>query len=167
MQRCSMFFLKIPRYMEDGNLRLRPLRMSDGPFILKGLNEGAILKASGLSRPIASSWFFAWWWIKNTFVPVYCIACNSKRIGFIGLYNLIPGESAEVSLAIFDNCFRRRGYGTRAFVLLMQEMKRHGVVKDLIVKIRIENRAALLFWGKLGFVEADICDGIINMSIGF
>ncbi len=161
-----MLFLKIPGYMEDGNLRLRPLRITDGPFILRGLNDGAILKASGLDRQTASSWFFAWWWIKKTFMPAYCIECNSKRIGFVGLYNLIPGESAEVSLAIFDNNFRRLGYGTRAFGLLIHGMKRHAVVKNLIVKIRIENHDALLFWRKLGFVEAGIFDGVINMSVG-
>ncbi len=161
-----MLLFKIPRYMGDGNLRLRPLRMSDGPFILRGLNDGAILKASGLRRPVASSWFFAWWWIKKTFVPAYCIAYHSRRIGFIGLYNLLPGESAEVSLAIFDSNFRRLGYGTRAFGLLIQEIERHAVVKNLIAKITIGNRDALLFWRKLGFVEAGIFDDIINMSVG-
>ncbi len=139
-----MLFFRIPRYIDGGNVRLKPLRLSDGHFILRGLNDGVILKASGLSRPVASSWFFAWWWIRKTFVPAYCIACdNSRRIGFIGLYDLLPGESAEVSLAIFDSHFRRLGYGSGAFGLLKQELTIHAVVKNLIVRIRAENHVAL------------------------
>ena len=161
-----MLFLRIPGYMEDGNLRLRPLRMSDSPFILRGLNDGAILKASGLSRPVVSSWFFAWWWMKKTFTPSYFIECDSKPIGFIGLYNLIPGKSAEMSLVIFDDNFRRMGYGTRAFNICAQGMKRHSVVKEIIVKVKADNHGALSFWKKLGFVEAGIINGLITMSMG-
>ncbi|TSA12804.1 MAG: N-acetyltransferase [Deltaproteobacteria bacterium] len=161
-----MLFLKIPGYMEDGNLRLRPLRMSDGPFILRGLNDGAILKASGLSRPIVSPWFFAWWWIKKTFMPAYCIECASGRIGFISLYNLILGKSAEMTLVIFDRNNRRMGYGTRAFKLCAQGMQRHSVVKEIFVKVKADNHSALSFWRKLGFVEAGIINGLITLSMG-
>jgi len=124
-----MLFLKSPGYREDRNLRLRPLRMSDGLFILRGLNDGAILKASGLGRPIVSSGFFVWWWMKKTFTPAYFIECDSKQIGFIGLYNLMIGKSAEMSLIIFDKNNRRIGYGTRAFNIYAQSMQRHSVVK--------------------------------------
>ncbi|MFN3396155.1 MAG: GNAT family N-acetyltransferase [Thermodesulfovibrionales bacterium] len=161
-----MFFLKIPGYIEDGNLRLRPLRISDSPFILRGLNDGAILKASGLSRPVASSWFFVWWWMKKTFMPAYFIECDSKQIGFIGLYNLIPGKSAEMSLVIFDGNNRRLGYGSRAFKLCAQCMQRHSVVKEIIVKVKADNHGALSFWRRLGSVEAGIINGLITMSMG-
>lgn len=82
---------------------------------MSGLKDEDILSTSGLNRPIASSWFSVWWWMKKTFIPAYFIECDSKQIGFIGLYNLIPGKSAEMSLAIFDKNNRRLGYGTRAF----------------------------------------------------
>lgn len=161
-----MFFLKIPGYMEDGNLRLRPLRISDGPFILRGLNDGAILKANGLSRPIVSSWFFVWWWMKKTFTPAYFIECDSKRIGFIGLYNLMIGKSAEMSLIIFDKHNRRIGYGTRAFNICAQSMQRHSVVKEILVNVKADNHSAVSFWRKLGFVESDIINGLITLSMG-
>ncbi|MDI6727611.1 MAG: GNAT family N-acetyltransferase [Thermodesulfovibrionales bacterium] len=161
-----MLFLRIPGCMEDGNLRLRPLRISDGPFILRRLNDRAILKANGLSRPIASSWFFVWWWMKKTFTPSYFIECDSKQIGFIGLYNLIPGKSAGMGLIIFDKNNRRLGYGTRAFNICAQGMQRNSVVKEIIVKVKTDNHGALSFWRKLGFVEAGIINDLITMSMG-
>ncbi len=161
-----MLFLKIPGYMEDGNLRLRPLRIYDGPFIFRGLNDEAILKASGLSRPIVSSWFFVWWWMKKTFTPAYLIECDLKQVGFIGLYNLIIGKSAEMSLIIFDKNNRQIGYGTRAFNIYAQSMKRHSVVKEIFVNVKADNHNALSFWRKLGFVEVGIINGLITMSMG-
>lgn len=161
-----MLFLKLPGYMEDGNLRLRPLRMSDGPFMLRGFNDAAILKANGLSTPIVTSWFSVWWWMKKTFTPGYFIECDSKLIGFIGLYNLMIGKSAEMSLIIFDKDARRLGYGTRAFNICTQSMQRHSVAKEILIHVKADNHSALSFWSKLGFVETGIINGLITMSIG-
>lgn len=162
-----MFSVRIPRFIEGGNVRLRPLRVFDGPFFASGLKDEDILSASGLNRPIASSWFSVWWWwMGKTFTPPYCIEYDSGRIGFIGLYNLIPGKSAEMSLIIFDRNNRRMGYGTRAFKLCAQGMQRHSAVKEIIVKVKTDNHSALSFWKKLGFVEAGIINGLITMSMG-
>jgi|SRR5208283_2488730 len=161
-----MLCLKIPGYLEEGILRLRPLRMSDGPLILRGLNDGSILKASGLSRPIVSAWFFVWWWMKKTFTPAYVIECDSKQIGFIGLYNLMIGKSAEMSLIIFDKNNRRLGYGTKVFNICVQGMQRHSVVTEILVKVKTDNHGALSFWRKLGFLQAGIINDLITMSKG-
>ena len=151
--------------MEDGNLRLRPLRMSDGPFILRGVDKDALLKASGFARPAVLSWFFVWWWMNKTFTPAYLIECDSKQIGFIGLYNLISGKSTEMSLIIFDKNNRGIGYGTRAFNICAQSLQRHSVVRDILVNVKADNHSALSFWRKLGFVEAGIINGVITMSM--
>ncbi|MBI5025986.1 MAG: GNAT family N-acetyltransferase [Nitrospirae bacterium] len=161
-----MFCTKIPRFIEDGSIRLRPLRVFDGPFLMGGLKDEDILLANGLNKPIASSWFFIWWWIKKTFMPAYCIECASGRMGFIGLYNLMIGKSAEMSLVIFDRNNRRMGYGTRAFKLFAKSLQRHSVVERILIKIKADNPIALSFWKKLGFVETGILDDIISMSIG-
>jgi len=105
--------------------------------------------------------------MEKTFTPAYFIECDSKQIGFIGLYNLIPGKSAEMSLAIFDDNFRRRGYGTRAFKLCTQGMQRHSVVKEIFVEVKADNHGSLSFWRKLGFTETDILDDIIRYVHGF
>ncbi|MBI1810404.1 MAG: GNAT family N-acetyltransferase [Nitrospirae bacterium] len=161
-----MFCAKTPRFIEDGRIRLRPLRVFDGPFLMGGLKDEDILSANGLNKHIASSWFFAWWWMKKTFMPAYCIECASGRIGFIGLYNLILGKSAEMTLVIFDRNNRRMGYGTMAFKLLAQCLQRHSLVKEIRAKVTVGNHGALSFWRKAGFVEIKTLNDIINMSIG-
>ena len=158
--------VNIPVDMEDHNIRLRRLRFSDGLFIMNGLKDEVILNASGLSRPIHTSWFSLWWWIKKTFIPAYCIECDSKPIGFIGLYDLKIGESTEISLAIFDNSFRRRGYGTRAFKLLALHLQRHSVVRKVRAKVMRDNHHAISFWRRAGFTKTEPTDDvIITMSM--
>jgi len=115
--------------MENENIRLRPLRVFDGPFLKSGLKSADILSANGLNKPMASSWFFVWWCFTKTFALAYCIEYDSRPIGFIGLYNFIPGKSAEISLVIFDSDNRRMGYGTKSFQLLIQNLKRFSLVR--------------------------------------
>lgn len=160
-----MFYTKIPRYMKDDNFRLRPLRIFDGPFISNGLRDEVILKANGLNKPINSSWFFIWWWIRKTFMLAYCIECDSKRIGFIGLYNLRLGKSAEMTLVIFDKNNRRLGYGSRAFNILARNIKRNFLVETIIVKVKTDNHISASFWQKLGFKELNSTDEIKIMRM--
>lgn len=149
----SITHAKIPADMEDDNLRLRRLRFSDGPFIMNGLKDEIIANANGLIRPINASWFFLWWWMKKTFMHAYCIECDSKPIGFIGLYDLMLGESTEISLTIFDKTLRRQGYGTRSFKLLAQHLQKHSVVREMRAKVMRDNHSALSFWRKIGFLQ--------------
>ncbi len=163
---CSVIRVTIPAYIEDAEIRLRQLRLSDGLFMINGLKDEIILNSCGVSGPINSSWFSLWWWLKRTFMPAYCIEIDSKPIGFIGLYDLVLGESAEISLAIFDKTFRRKGYGTRAFNLLVRHMKRHSVVKEIQAKIIRGNHHAISFWRRVGFLQLNTPnDTIISMSM--
>jgi ribosomal protein S18 acetylase RimI-like enzyme len=160
-----MFCTRIPRFIEDGSIRLRPLRVFDGPFLMSGLKDEDILSANGLNKHIASSWFFAWWWIKKTFMPAYCIECASGRIGFIGLYNLIIGKSAEMTLVILDKNMRRLGYGSKAFNIFAQNLQRHSVIEKILIKVKTDNHSALSFWRKVGFLEINTFDGLTTMSM--
>ncbi|GBD99456.1 acetyltransferase (GNAT) family protein [bacterium BMS3Abin07] len=151
--------------MEDSSVRLRPLRIVDGPFLIDGLRDEDVLSANSLNRHITSSWFFVWWWIKKIFNCSFCIEVKSGIIGFIGLYNMRPGRSVGITLIIFEKSLRRRGYGTGAFNLLVQNLQRHSVAKKIFVEVRRDNHIALSFWRNLGFVEVSSLDGIINMSL--
>ncbi len=163
---CSVSHVAIPAHMEDAGIRLRLLRLSDGRFIINGLKDEITLDACGMRRPINSSWLSLWWWLKKTFTPAYCIEFDSRPIGFIGLYDLIPGESAEISLAMFDKTFRRKGYGSRAFNLLAQHLQRHSVIREIRAEVARDNRRALLFWRTVGFLKLNsVDDKIINMSM--
>jgi len=86
-------------------------------------------------------------------------------LGFVALYNLRLGKSAEITLMIFENRLRRHGYGTMAFKLLAQNLKRHDVVKVISARVEADNHIALSFWRSLGFQEVSSSEGIINMSL--
>ncbi len=74
-----MFWVKVPRYMKDGNLRLRPLRVLDGPFISKGLRDENLLTANTEDNLFDSSWISIWWMIKTDNQPALSFW---KGIGF-------------------------------------------------------------------------------------
>lgn len=161
----NVLYVKVTRSMRDDNLRLRPLRIFDGHFIHRALKDEIGLKANGLKRITDSSWFSLWWWIKRTYSYSFCIELDSKPIGFIGLYNLALGKSADISLSIFDETLRRRGYGTRSFKLFAQSLRRHSVVKNIFVRVKTDNHKALSFWSKLDFSGTSMLNDIINMSM--
>jgi RimJ/RimL family protein N-acetyltransferase len=160
-----VLYARLPRSMNDNDLRLRPLRVFDSPFMSNGLRDEAILKANGLSEPISSSWLFVWWWIKRTFLITYCIECDSRRIGFVGLHDLRLGESTEISMMLFDSNIRGLGYGSRVFTLLAQNLKKYSIARKVIAQVTINNCISLSFVRKLGFVEEGICDNIVTLSL--
>ncbi|MCD6199323.1 MAG: GNAT family N-acetyltransferase [Deltaproteobacteria bacterium] len=156
---------KIPRYMRADNLRLRPLKIFDGPFIINGLRNEDVWRANGLSKPITFSWFSVWWYLKKTFDLSLCIEIDSRRAGFIGLYNLSLGKSAELSLLLFEKNIRQCGYGSRAFTLFAKNLKEHSVVKKIIIRVKIDNNAAISFYRALGFNKLSNLDRIKTMAI--
>jgi len=131
------------------------------------VNDREILKSGGLSKPISKSWFFVWSCIKKTFELAYCVEFESKLIGFIGLYNLQLGKSAEMALVIFGANNRRMGYGTGAFHILAQTLRRCNFIEKIVVKVREDNDASLSFWTGLGFADVHSLDRIKVMSLDF
>jgi RimJ/RimL family protein N-acetyltransferase len=160
-----MLYTRIPRYIEDGDMRLRLLSLSDAPFLCEGFKNQEITLESGFKDTGPLSCLSVWWWIKKTFAIVYCIEINSERIGFIGLYNLQPGESVEITLVIFDRAMRRKGYGSRAFNLFLQTIRRKSLAEMIIVKVKADNYISASFWQKLGFKEISRKDDIRTMHI--
>ncbi|OHE60109.1 MAG: hypothetical protein A2Z47_09380 [Thermodesulfovibrio sp. RBG_19FT_COMBO_42_12] len=86
-------------------------------------------------------------------------------IGFIGLYNLLPDKSVEVSLVIFHKEDRRHGYGTSAFRMLKQRIQQSHFLKKLIVKVKEDNYPSKEFWKKIGFKEIESKGGFLEMSL--
>lgn len=152
----------LPAYMHGDRIRLRRLRLLDGLFISNGLRDQAMLTANGLSKRINLSWLSLWWWMRKTYNCIFCIEVDSRRIGFVGLYNLIPGKSAQISLVIFDEMFRKRGYGTEAFRLLSHHAQECSLVKEIHAKVATENCGALRFWEKAGFLEVKTSNDTIE-----
>lgn len=160
-----IFFACIPATIEDGNLRLRPLRLSDGAFLKSGFSgEGGFL-ATGLSSPVSAPAGTVRRWINRTYDLAWCIEIDSRPAGFAGIFRLRPAGSAEASLVIFDVTLRGRGYGRRAFSMIAGTLARHAGVRRLAVNVLEENRGALLFWEKMGFRRVSGGDGICGMEL--
>lgn len=160
-----MFYATIPRCIGDDRIRLRYLRISDSPFINDMLKDEDILKSSGLSTPTGLSWFVVWRWIKKIFTPAYCVESDSSIIGFIGLYNLELGKSAEMTLVIVDKNKRRMGYGASAFHILAQTLTRCHLTEKITVKVREDNHASIAFWRGLGFEDTHSLAAVKTMSL--
>ncbi len=158
-----MIYFVFPRSLRHGSLCLRPLRIADGRFIAAGLADAAILRACGMLNPPAASWFSLVWWIKKTYPLAFCIELDGRRIGFLGLYRLHPGKSASMSLAIFDETCRNRGYGTRALDLFLQHLQKGRLVERLAVDV-MQEAPALNFWMKNGFREASAVGGVLTLT---
>src|SRR4030042_4569474 len=159
-----MVFLKIPRRIKGDSVTLRRLCIFDGPPLNRALKDEDILKLTGL-RPQFKSWLSLWWWFERTYCYPYCIEANSRRIGFIGLYNLLPDKSVEISLVIFHKEDRRHGYGTSAFRMLKQRIQQSHFLKKLIVKVKEDNYPSKDFWKKIGFKEIERKGGFLEMSL--
>ena len=164
-EKLGMFYARIPRYMTTPPIKLRPVRVLDGSFLSKGFEGKEFLLANDMTRPVHFSRFLAWWWIKRTFVCTYCILIDSRKIGFVGLYNLKFRKSVEISLFIFEKHMRHLGYGSKALDLLAHNFRKFSFVDEIIAKVRLDNRVAVSFCQKNGFKELYAEDHIITMSL--
>ena len=148
-----MFRIHIMGQLKENDIVLRPARIFDAAFLHAGFSSRDFLEANGLKEPIASSWFPTWWWLRSTFVFAYCIIAGGKRAGFLGIHTIRPAESAELSLSIFEEEMRGKGYASRAFHLFVNNLEKHFIIKMLLVRVSKDNFRALSFWKKLGFEE--------------
>jgi ribosomal protein S18 acetylase RimI-like enzyme len=154
-----IFFTKIAGRLESGDTSLRRLSLRHSGALLRGLLEEG-LPSSRLSNP-----FSLWRFLRKTFPVGYCIFAGSKLIGFAGLSGLDAGDSAELSLVIFDRACRGRGHGRRAFKMIAGELIRNSLVRRMFVRLEAGNRAAV-FWEKLGFEKTGGTGGLVEMKIG-
>ena len=150
--------------LTENNIKLRPVSIFDSRFIHSGFGSYDFLTANGLKQPITSSQFLTWWWIKKRFVFSYCILVKGKRAGFLGLHNMQPCLTAEISLALFEKDIRRKGYGSRAFRLFADDLQKHNFVKKIVVRVTKDNFVSRSFWEKLGFEEVKRNDGAIVLQ---
>jgi hypothetical protein len=163
-ERLRMFYVRIPRYMTRPPMRLRPVRIFDVPFLSEGFKREGFLFVNNLRKPICSSWLPVWWWMKRTFVCTYCILVDSRRIGFIGLYDLKFRKSVEIGLFIFEKNMRHLGYGSKALNLLAQNLKRFSFVEEITAKVKLDNHVALSFCQRNGFKELYTEGSTITLS---
>ena len=95
----------------------------------------------------------------------YCVECDSKRIGFVGLHDLRLGKVVEISMVLFDKDVRRIGYGSRVVAILSRNLKKYSIAERLIARVKTDNYISLSFVHKLGFVETNTFDDIVTLSL--
>ena len=152
----------MPRFLQDGELRLRPVRFWDGLFLSK-IRSRTILQ-DGQKLPAFGSWLSEWWWLKKTFSFSYQIELGMECIGFVGICDLIPGETGEMALVIFDERHRRFGYGSRVFHIVAQAMKKYRVADRIVVRVEGRKSGSTAFWQRNGLREVADSGGIKVMS---
>jgi len=138
---AMLYIGKMPRRTEAGGICLRRFSVRDLPFVRQGLQEAGWSESS----------FLTWWRLRRTFSFLYLVEISGRPAGIFGVYNFAPGSSAEISLMIFDEALRRRGYGKEIFSMAVEMLRRRAFVKRLSVMIDPENASALAFWTSLGF----------------
>ena len=148
-----MLISRVPRRIRNDKLVLRPLRIWDGPFIARMMEQEDILGSCGMERRTGTPWFTRYRRLRSFFFLAYCIEYASEKVGLAGFYNLQPDRSAEMSLVISEASRRRMGIGTKVFGLLSSGLKGSSFLEKILVSVRADNFAALSFWTKLGFEE--------------
>jgi RimJ/RimL family protein N-acetyltransferase len=150
--------------MTDGVIHLRCMTIGDAPLLRKHLAGREALSYTELRRPVSTSWFRVWLKMKKIFDFAFMIDIDCEPVGFIGIYDLTPGQSAGISLVIFDRDKRGKGWGGRAFRLLAQNLVSYSTVRSLSVTYKSGNAAARSFWTKCGFLEKSRKDNMITLS---
>jgi GNAT superfamily N-acetyltransferase len=141
----------MPGSIVDDDVELRSLRISDGPYIRGGLATLELHDPIGTGPLVHRPWISLWWWIKRTFIVSHCIVINGSRAGFIGLHNLRRDMSAEISMVLFEQGIRGKGYGSRAAGLFLRSLEDRLHLRKIFVRVRVDNRASLSLWHKFGF----------------
>jgi ribosomal protein S18 acetylase RimI-like enzyme len=136
-----IFAGRMPYTTEADGIGLKRLSARDIPLVREGLRE------AGWS----GSLFRTWLRLRQVFAFLYVVEISSRPAGIFGVYNFAPGSSAEISLMIFDEPMRRKGYGKKIFSMAADMLSRRAAIKRLWVMVDPENGPASAFWTGLGF----------------
>lgn len=150
---------RFPRRIEEApGFALRLSRPWDLPALHSLFSADLFTRAAGRSdRPFGSVLSF-WMWLRGSFDVVYLAECQEtgtrRVVGFVGLYDLRPGRSVRLSMAIFDPAERRRGYGERSMETLCLYLRRRAIVKAVFAEVSRDNAESLAF---LSAVKFEMC----------
>jgi hypothetical protein len=90
-------------------------------------------------------------WLLLTFQVIYLIEIEKTVLGFVGLYNMKPGKSLNLSIALFDPDDWGKRYGTDALGLLLPYLQKKGLAEEVVAEVESTNTPSLSFFAKAGF----------------
>ncbi len=142
-KKAAGFFRILPRLVSGEGMLLRFIRMKDmtsPPF-----SAGSGKKPSALSL---------WKELFDSYQGVYLIAEKEdpdRAVGFIGLYGMVPGRSSYVSIVIWDEKDRMRGYGSRGMRLMLDYLRKKSIIRVMCAEVAQDNYPSRSFFEGLGF----------------
>lgn len=154
----DLFWIKTARFqrnMKSTEISLRLYSLKDLYTLYSLFNQGNLINSDTTRYGVFNYLSHFCRLMFNKFHVFYVIEVKEKDvsriIGFMGLYNIVIGQTVFLSIAIFKPEDRGRGYGKKSIELLLDSLKKYSVVETVCVEILKTNVASLNFFKKLGF----------------
>jgi len=125
--------------------------------------DSRICSKLGIRRPLGV--FGSVFLVLRMFKWLYIIKKDGTSRGIIGAYSWEPGESAVLTMVIWNRKERGRGTGTMAVNLIVRELTERELCRDFFVEVKDTNERGLRFWKRAGFLEIDRMEGTVIMHL--
>ena len=157
----DLFWIKTARFqrnMKSTEISIRLYSLKDLYTLYSLFNQGNLINSDTTRYGVFNYLSHFCRLMFNKFHVFYVIEVKEKDvsriIGFMGLYNIVIGQTVFLSIAIFKPDDRRQGYGKGAIELLLNNLKKNNIVKSIYVEVLTTNEPSLCFFKGLGF---EIC----------
>ena len=157
----DLFWIKAARFqrnMKSTEISLRLYSLKDLYTLYSLFNLGNLINSDTIRYGVFNYPSYFCRLMFNKFHVFYVIEVMEKDvsriIGFMGLYNIVIGQTVFLSVAIIKPDDQRQGYGKGAIELLLNNLKKNNIVKSIYVEVLTTNKPSLCFFKGLGF---EIC----------
>ncbi|MEJ2253543.1 MAG: GNAT family N-acetyltransferase [Nitrospirota bacterium] len=158
---------RFPRRLRGERLSLR-LRSPADLWRLPPLTTPEFMKAVS-ARPLRSPSALSFWLrVRRTYPVCYVIERpeESMPLGFLGLYDIRPGESLFFSMGFFRPGDRRRGFGREALSILLGHVGSRGIVRTVRAEMPPDKHDSIALLRSMGFRKAAEEGGKVVMERG-
>lgn len=147
--------------MENKEIRLREIKISDKWVLHKWINDPDIIKYTSYYKPVSDmeqdAWFNNIAYFKNNFVFGIEYMPESKLIGTCGLYDFDSiAHKAELRIKIGDNSYRGKGFAQQAMDYLLKFGFDDMNLNKIWLRVLTTNEPAVKLYSKTGFVKEGI-----------
>ena len=143
----DLFWIKTARFqcnMKSTEISLRLYSLKDLYTLYSLFNQGNLINSDTTRYGVFNYLSHFCRLMFNKFHVFYVIKAKEKDvsriIGFMGLYNIVIGQTVFLSVAIFKSDDRRQGYGKGAIELLLNNLKKNNIVKSIYVEVSSANK---------------------------
>ena len=151
------------KYLEYGNIELRPLEPEDIELLYKWENDSSLWEFSNSKTPFSKHILRIY--IENSFKDIYeakqlrlIIQTKDKRpVGAIDLFDFDPyHQRAGIGILIYKNEDRRQGFASDALQALENYSYNVVGIRQLYANISADNTTSISLFKKAGFIEVGV-----------